>query len=133
MGKPSPALVNSATDRARHRIDLITSRALRITLDAEMPKRHAAGECRHCFYIGDGRICGQAFTEWTCTMCETPQEAWPNTGTPQLCLSCATRYGLCRNCLADDGLRSRRRINIVRHKPRKRFPASPLASEGQKP
>lgn len=125
--KPHLYVVNCATDQARHRIDLVVSRALRAAMDPEMPARHAAGECSACFYLPSTRLVGQAFTEWTCKHCEKPQPAWPNTGHPHLCLECAHRYGLCRTCLADDGLRSRRRITVVRRKARKAKPTLPIS------
>lgn len=123
--KPIPYAVNEATWRANHRKDLVLSRAVRVLADPEREKRREAGLCLSCCYVREPRLAGQAFTGWACRICEQPQGHHPNTAVPLLCLECAHKFGLCVECMADDELRPRRKINVVRRVKRKRAPVQP--------
>lgn len=106
--------VRYATFRAKERIDLLTTRALRALTDPDEKKRLEQCHCLCCFYARGPQIAGQAFTQWKCLDCETEQPAWHNTAHPRLCLDCGKKNGLCVECLADLELRPRTKVQRPR-------------------
>lgn len=68
--------------------------------DAHKERREQAHECRRCFYLRDGRMAGQAFTDWNCGVCNKVSSN-PNTATPRVCMECAKKYRLCTECAGD--------------------------------
>lgn len=57
-------------------------------------RRQMLRECEACFRL---RICGQAFTQYTCKSCGSLEEH-PNTCVPRICRACADKDRLCVRC-----------------------------------
>jgi len=68
-----------------------------LKLDPEKNHRLKQLLCKKCFY--QETLAGQAFTEYTCLLCET-KDLYPNTAVPLLCQKCATDKKICRDCCA---------------------------------
>jgi len=89
-----------------------------LATDAKAEQRRAEQRCAACEYLKRYRLCGQAFTRWSCQLCGEEQPAHHNTGVPRVCLKCAATYGLCVDCGGDIETAHRGRMNG--RKPKKR-------------
>lgn len=93
--------INYATGiNARDLADQMAKLAI-IATDAHAVHRRLAQRCGACEYLGRYRLAGQAFTRWSCQLCNAEQPAHPNTSVPRLCAGCAKTYGLCATCGGD--------------------------------
>ena len=87
------------------------ARALAYLIDKDKSARLKALTCSYCFYFNSGSLAGQAFTEWTCEVCEKDQ-MHSNTGVPIACDACAKRHSLCKECGSDLHGRCRRKGSL---------------------
>lgn len=53
--------------------------------------------CKHCYYIMNDGIAGQAFCTKDCINCGKEME-FPTTDTDDLCLQCAKELNVCKHC-----------------------------------
>lgn len=96
--------INKQTVFARLQIKDMAQRLERLLGDPNKDARIRQFRCRLCFYRG--RICGQAFTEFTCQKCGVTKEHH-NTCVPKLCNVCANELLVCAECGADINLEDR--------------------------
>lgn len=81
-------------------------RAREIESDMRRVARHAAQNCKACFYfpgMGDAAMITQP-----CMSCGSP-ELYSSTNTDVLCMTCARESDLCKHCGGDREMRERRR------------------------
>jgi hypothetical protein len=95
-------------ERARRWYKERIQQAEEATKDARKSERMKRHECKVCFYLYPDRIGGSAITTQPCACCEVEMD-FCNTNTDKLCLACAQKHKLCRHCMADIELRSRRK------------------------
>jgi hypothetical protein len=112
-----PALTIAQLERinavSAHNQERVTDRLralATIATDAYAEARRAMQRCQACEYLNRYTLAGQAFTDWSCQLCKTPQPMHPNTSVPRLCSACAGAYGLCVTCGGDIEMQHRRRI-----------------------
>jgi hypothetical protein len=53
--------------------------------------------CKHCFYINNDRLAGQAFTQSNCQLCNK-EMLFPTTNTDYYCDECAIELNICKHC-----------------------------------
>lgn len=53
--------------------------------------------CRHCYYIENDRIAGQAFCTKNCSNCGKEMN-FATTDTDELCIQCAKELNVCKHC-----------------------------------
>lgn len=70
------------------------SRKLRAKHEAA---RAARRQCKACYYLRQGRLAGQAFTDFTCKICQQVI-SHHNTAVPDYCDACCAEHGLCQTC-----------------------------------
>lgn len=99
--------VSRATDTAIQYGESIVQRALEFMRDDKRKQRLAEAECKTCFYVNNQRIGGSAMTSRPCGICEIPQ-MYGSTATDKLCVACAVKHQLCKQCGGDLLLRPRR-------------------------
>ncbi len=68
--------------------------------DRDSHRRHKVQLCRTCHYLRSGMIAGQAFTDYTCRVCDNVF-GYHNTNTPKICTTCANKLNLCVKCGGD--------------------------------
>lgn len=95
-----------ATERAKARVKGWADLADEVASDARKVERMKLHECKACFY--SSRIGGAAMTTCPCMSCGS-DEMYGSTATDVLCMSCATKHGLCRHCGGDLEMRTRRK------------------------
>ena len=99
--------VTSSTDHAiGHGADYV-ERALGFLADRGRKERLKRSLCRRCYYIWIERIGGAAMTNQSCGICGE-DVMYSSTATDKLCLRCAVKHELCKQCGADIHLRPRR-------------------------
>lgn len=76
--------------------------------DSRKKERLEKHECKTCFYIISSRIGAAVCTTRPCAICETEMD-FCNSNTDCLCVDCARKHKLCKHCMADIELRSRRK------------------------
>lgn len=101
------ASVQSATDHATGHAQEVVRSALRYLADPDRKERLGAGQCKRCFYIWNARIGGAAITMQPCAIC-SEEVMYGSTATDKLCLPCATKHEICRQCGGDLLMRPRR-------------------------
>lgn len=65
--------------------------------DSDLEKRTSSKKCKFCFYLKSPKIVGQAFTTWTCGVCEKEFQHH-NTGTTAVCDGCSNKLFICIDC-----------------------------------
>ena len=82
--------------------------------DDDVAGRIAAQLCAVCFYLDDGAIYGRGATSDGCVFCLNAYldgDSLPKvTKADDLCMPCARKHRLCRRCMADLHLKTRRKI-----------------------
>lgn len=68
--------------------------------DVYKEKRIKEQKCCNCYYLKNGGLVGQAFTDYECGSCEGTF-SHPNTGVPAVCEKCSKDHQLCRKCGAN--------------------------------
>ena len=53
--------------------------------------------CKKCLFEEKGMLAGQAFTEFTCALCDK-HDVWGNTNVPKFCYSCSKKLNMCQRC-----------------------------------
>jgi Primosomal protein N'' (replication factor Y) - superfamily II helicase len=81
---------NKNVDHLLKKIDLYKN-------DPDQEKRATQQICKHCFYINNGRIAGQAFTTSCCDFCDGKM-TFPTTDTDKFCPECAEQLSVCKHC-----------------------------------
>jgi hypothetical protein len=99
-------IVNEKTRVSNGRMCRMLDAAHRLIQDQGLEDRRVRCMCPPCYYSERGGVVCHAFTRWECAICAAIGEH-PNTRVPLLCLTCASRYGLCVVCMADMGLETR--------------------------
>lgn len=102
-----PASVTRSTDSAIGHAESLVESALRFLADKDAKDRRKESKCKRCYYIWHSRIGGAAMTTQYCGICDTPV-LYGSTATDKLCLPCALKHELCKQCGADVQLRPRR-------------------------
>jgi len=82
-------------------------KALQWATDPQKKERLGKSLCRTCFYLHNRRIGGAAMTSQPCGVCAV-SVTYCSTATDDLCLDCALKHELCKQCGADVQLRPRR-------------------------
>ena len=80
----------------RHQLEKLAE----VAVDARAEQRRSEQRCAYCEYLRRG-LAGQAFTKWSCRLCQEPQPLHHNTAVPCLCRGCAVAYALCSECGGD--------------------------------
>ena len=60
-------------------------------------RRAASKQCKACYYLREPRMAGQAFTAFTCAICQVTQDHH-NTNVPKYCRACCDEHELCQTC-----------------------------------
>lgn len=53
--------------------------------------------CKKCEFEQKGMMAGQAFREFTCTICGSTG-IWYNTNVPKICGKCSEKLNICQRC-----------------------------------
>lgn len=94
------------TERSKDAVQHYIAIAEKITSDIERSTREKNQQCLSCYYIP--RVSGSAVSSRPCMGCSVNIQHG-STSVPELCLDCAKKYELCRQCGGDIKLRVRRR------------------------
>jgi hypothetical protein len=89
---------------AKSKVEYVKERYVVYTTDPDREKRLAASECVVCY--GVGRVGGAALTSRPCGICNKTLHSG-NTCVDVLCVECATKNKLCKQCGADIDLKRR--------------------------
>lgn len=77
--------------------------------DSDRKKRLLDCLCKHCYYLRGEVFACSAMTYSPCVSCGR-EMGFGSTDTDDLCYSCAEKYKVCRQCLADIDLKKRRKL-----------------------
>jgi hypothetical protein len=108
--------LRTTTSYNRKHLDEWIDNAERAYTDADRKGREAHQRCRWCHYARAGRVALQAFTEWTCIVCDVAQPPHHNSNHPKVCVACACANNLCTECGGDFDMRDRRKVERKRAK-----------------
>ncbi|QDV78036.1 hypothetical protein K2D_16420 [Planctomycetes bacterium K2D] len=79
-----------------------------VTEDAQKAERHALAECPCCYRpYGNAKMGGASVTFRQCAMCDQRLMSG-NTNVAIVCIDCAKRAGICKECGGDIDLKQRR-------------------------
>ena len=70
------------------------SRKLRAKHEA---RRHAARQCKACYYLRPAALALQGFTDYVCRICDQDQRHH-NSNVPKYCPGCCATHQLCGTC-----------------------------------
>jgi len=93
------------TERSKDSVAHYIDTAQKLTTDSEREQREKQHLCTSCYYIP--RVSGSAVSSRPCMGCSVVIQHG-STNVPELCLDCAKKYELCRQCGGDIKLRVRR-------------------------
>lgn len=99
--------MSNATHFSKRYTEEVIEEARNIENDTQRAERKAQSLCKACFYRG-GRVGGATLTSQPCMSCGEIQH-YGSTATDALCLECAKKHELCKQCGGDRELRERRR------------------------
>ena len=80
-----------------HKIEKTKRKIENYENDEKKEERIKEQLCKHCFYIDNSRIAGQAFTHSFCKECKK-EMCFPTTDTDKYCEKCATKLNACKHC-----------------------------------
>lgn len=99
------ASIASNSAQAKRRVDGHLKLAEKLKSDGERKLRLEVQLCKACHYFS--RIGGAAITHRECSACGEDQ-VYGSTATDALCLGCASKYDLCKQCGGDVEMQLRR-------------------------
>lgn len=100
------ASIASNSAQAKRRVDHHLKLADKLTNDGERKLRFEVQLCKACYYFS--KIGGAAITNRECAGCGQDQ-TYGSTATDTLCLPCASKYDLCKQCGGDIDMQIRRK------------------------
>jgi len=77
--------------------------------DSERKNRLKHKLCKYCYYLRGPILAGAAFTATTCRICNMIM-TFSSTHTDNICMNCAKKHKLCKQCLSDIDYKKRRKI-----------------------
>jgi len=80
-------------------------RAEKLKNDPDKINRKAKCKCKYCYY--SERWGGAAMTDSKCEICDS-EMSFGSTATDKICMDCAKKYKLCKQCASDVDLRNRK-------------------------
>ena len=102
------ASIAHANGRAKQHAESILKKAESLKNDSNQKERVKECKCKTCFYLLNERIGGAAMTNRECGICEKDM-LFSSTSTEPICIECAKKNGLCKQCGGDIETKERRK------------------------
>ena len=88
---------DNATYYNKHHVEKMRKKIKDYDEDPNKMTRQGEMICKHCYYIMNDGIAGQAFWTKNCANCGKEMD-FPTTDTDELCLKCAKELDCCKHC-----------------------------------